>query len=265
MLHHPDFNPVALQIGPVAVHWYGLMYLFGFAMVWVLGRHQIKKGDTDLSTRNLEDLIFYCVLGVVAGGRLGYILFYKPAEYLADPLKIFYVWEGGMAFHGGLIGVVVALYVFARKHQRSLLEIGDFIAPLIPLGLGAGRLGNFINGELWGRPSDLPWAMVFPYAGDGIPRHPSQLYEMALEGLLLFALLWWFSRKPRPTGQVSGLFLAGYGTFRFMVEFTREPDHFLGLLIGNLSMGQLLSLPMVVVGLILLFRPAKTPSRELKH
>lgn len=265
MLHHPDFNPVALQIGPVAVHWYGLMYLFGFAMVWVLGRHRIKKGDTDLSTRNLEDLIFYCVLGVVAGGRLGYILFYKPAEYLADPLKIFYVWEGGMAFHGGLIGVVVALYVFARKHQRSLLEIGDFIAPLIPLGLGAGRLGNFINGELWGRPSDLPWAMVFPYAGDGIPRHPSQLYEMALEGLLLFALLWWFSRKPRPTGQVSGLFLAGYGTFRFMVEFTREPDHFLGLLIGNLSMGQLLSLPMVVVGLILLFRPAKTPSRELKH
>lgn len=265
MLHHPDFNPVALQIGPVAVHWYGLMYLFGFAMVWVLGRHQIKKGDTDLSTRNLEDLIFYCVLGVVAGGRLGYILFYKPAEYLADPLKIFYVWEGGMAFHGGLIGVVVALYVFARKHKRSLLEIGDFIAPLIPLGLGAGRLGNFINGELWGRPSDLPWAMVFPYAGDGIPRHPSQLYEMALEGLLLFALLWWFSRKPRPTGQVSGLFLAGYGTFRFMVEFTREPDHFLGLLIGNLSMGQLLSLPMVVVGLILLFRPAKTPSRELKH
>ncbi|HLU15797.1 MAG TPA: prolipoprotein diacylglyceryl transferase [Burkholderiaceae bacterium] len=261
MLQHPDFNPVAVQLGPLAVHWYGLMYLFGFAMVWILGRYRIRQGVTDLTARNLEDLIFYCVLGVIAGGRLGYILFYKPAEYLADPLKVFYIWEGGMAFHGGLIGVIVALLIFARRHNKTLLQIGDFIAPLIPLGLGAGRLGNFINGELWGRPTDLPWGMVFRTAGDGVARHPSQLYEMALEGLLLFVLLWWFSSRPRPTGQVSGLFLMGYGVFRFLVEYTREPDYFLGLVLGNLSMGQLLSLPMIAVGLILFWRSAKIPNR----
>lgn len=261
MLQHPDFNPIAVQLGPLAVHWYGLMYLFGFAMVWILGRYRIRQGVTDLTARNLEDLIFYCVLGVIAGGRLGYILFYKPAEYLADPLKVFYIWEGGMAFHGGLIGVIVALLIFARRHNKTLLQIGDFIAPLIPLGLGAGRLGNFINGELWGRPTDLPWGMVFRTAGDGVARHPSQLYEMALEGLLLFVLLWWFSSRPRPTGQVSGLFLMGYGVFRFLVEYTREPDYFLGLVLGNLSMGQLLSLPMIAVGLILFWRSAKIPNR----
>lgn len=262
MLHHPDFDPVAVQLGPISVHWYGLMYLFGFAMVWLLGRHRIKRGHTDLSLRNLEDLIFYCVLGVVLGGRLGYILFYKPAEYIAHPLKVFYVWEGGMAFHGGLIGVIVAMLLFARKHHKPLLELGDFIAPLIPLGLAAGRLGNFINGELWGRPTDLPWGMLFPMAADGVARHPSQLYEMALEGLVLFAVLWWFSRKPRPLGQVSGLFLAGYGIFRFFVEFTREPDYFLGLLAGGLSMGQLLSLPMIAAGLFIFFRRPKTLSLE---
>lgn len=261
MLQHPDFNPIAVQLGPLAVHWYGLMYLFGFAMVWILGRYRIRQGVTDLTARNLEDLIFYCVLGVIAGGRLGYILFYKPAEYLADPLKVFYIWEGGMAFHGGLIGVIVALLIFARRHNKTLLQIGDFIAPLIPLGLGAGRLGNFINGELWGRPTDLPWGMVFRTAGDGVARHPSQLYEMALEGLLLFVLLWWFSSRPRPTGKVSGLFLMGYGVFRFLVEYTREPDYFLGLVLGNLSMGQLLSLPMIAVGLILFWRSAKIPNR----
>lgn len=261
MLHHPNFDPVALQLGPIAVHWYGLMYLFGFAMVWILGRYRIRRGTTGLTVRDLEDLIFYSVLGVIVGGRLGYIVFYKPAEYLAQPLKIFYIWEGGMAFHGGLIGVIVALFIFARKHQKTLLEVGDFIAPLIPLGLAAGRLGNFINGELWGRPTDMPWGMVFASAGDGLARHPSQLYEMALEGLVLFALLWWFSSKPRPVGQVSGLFLAGYGTFRFLVEFTREPDYFLGLLAGNLSMGQLLSLPMIIIGCAILFRRPKTPNR----
>lgn len=265
MLQHPNFDPVALQLGPLAVHWYGLMYLFGFAMVWVLGRYRIRRGHTDLTARNLEDLIFYCVLGVIIGGRLGYILFYKPGEYLAQPLKVLYLWEGGMAFHGGLVGVVVALLIFARKHRKSLLQVGDFIAPLIPLGLGAGRLGNFINGELWGRPTGLPWGMTFAGAGDGVARHPSQLYEMALEGVLLFVILWWFSQRPRATGQVSGLFLAGYGLFRFFVEFTREPDYFLGLLAGNLSMGQLLSLPMIIIGLFLLFRRAETPSHLWKH
>ena len=265
MLHHPNFDPVAIQLGPIAVHWYGLMYLFGFAMVWVLGRHRIKHGHTDMTSRDLEDLIFYSVLGVIVGGRLGYILFYKPAEYLAYPLKVFYIWEGGMAFHGGLIGVLVALFIFGRKHQKTLLEVGDFIAPLIPLGLGAGRLGNFINGELWGRPTDLSWGMVFPAAGDGVARHPSQLYEMTLEGLVLFALLWWFSSKPRPVGQISGLFLAGYGIFRFLIEFTREPDDFLGLFAGGLSMGQLLSLPMIMIGIAIFLRRSKTPNPESKR
>src|SRR5699024_7642290 len=238
MLHHPDFNPVALQLGPVSIHWYGLMYLFGFAAVWLLGRYRIRRGDTQLTTRQFEDLIFYCILGVIVGGRLGYVLFYKPAEYLANPLHIFYLWEGGMAFHGGLAGVIVALLFFAKRHHTRLLELGDFIAPMIPLGLAAGRLGNFINGELWGRVSDVPWAMVFPLAGDGQPRHPSQLYEMALEGILLFVVLWAVASKPRKTGLLSALFLAGYGLLRFGIEFTREPDAFLGLLWGGLSMGQ---------------------------
>lgn len=257
MLQYPEINPVALQLGPISIHWYGLMYLIGFALVWILGRRRIQRGQTDLNLKDLEDLIFYCVLGVIIGGRLGYVLFYKPSQYLANPLEIFYLWQGGMAFHGGLIGVVVVLLLFARKRQKTLLEIGDFIAPLIPLGLGAGRLGNFINGELWGRATNLPWGMVFPQTGDGIARHPSQLYEMALEGLVLFALLWWFARKPRPTGQISAVFLMGYGVFRFLVEYTREPDYFLGLLAGGLSMGQLLSLPMVIIGIVIFAWAAK--------
>ncbi|MBP6020851.1 MAG: prolipoprotein diacylglyceryl transferase [Burkholderiaceae bacterium] len=257
MLHYPEINPIALQIGPIAVHWYGLMYLIGFALVWVLGRWRIKHGKTDLSSQDLEDIIFYSVLGVIAGGRLGYVLFYKPAYYLAHPLEIFYLWEGGMAFHGGLVGVIVVLLLYARKRQKTLLEIGDFVAPLIPLGLAAGRIGNFINGELWGRTTTLPWGMVFPQTGDGLARHPSQLYEMALEGFVLFALLWWFARKPRPVGQISALFLIGYGVFRFLLEYTREPDYFLGLLAGGLSMGQLLSLPMIAAGVIIFVHSAK--------
>jgi phosphatidylglycerol:prolipoprotein diacylglycerol transferase len=257
MLHYPEFNPIALQLGPIAVHWYGLMYLIGFALVWLLGRWRINHGKADFTLRDLEDIIFYCVLGVVIGGRLGYVLFYKPGDYLANPLHIFYVWEGGMSFHGGLIGVITVLLIFARKRGRTLLEIGDFVAPLIPLGLAAGRLGNFINGELWGRPTTLPWGMVFPQTGDGVARHPSQLYEMGLEGFALFALVWWFARKPRPTGQISAVFLMGYGVFRFMVEFTREPDYFLGLLAGGLSMGQLLSLPMIVAGAIIFYLSAR--------
>lgn len=264
MLHYPRIDPIALQIGPLAVHWYGLMYLVGFALVWLLGRWRIRQGKSDLSVRDLEDLIFYCVVGVVVGGRLGYVLFYKPGDYLAHPLEIFYLWQGGMSFHGGLIGVVLVLLWFARKRHKTLLEIGDFVAPLIPLGLAAGRLGNFINGELWGRPTDLPWGMVFPQTGDGIPRHPSQLYEMGLEGFALFALVWWFARKPRPTGQISAVFLMGYGVFRFLVEFTRQPDDFLGLLTAGLSMGQLLSLPMVAIGAIIFAASARKSNLESK-
>ncbi len=260
MLQYPNIDPIALQIGPIAVHWYGLMYLIGFALVWLLGRWRINQGKTDLTLRDLEDIIFYSVLGVVIGGRLGYVFFYKPDEYLAHPIEILYLWLGGMSFHGGLIGVLVVLFLFARKRQKTFLEIGDFIAPLIPLGLAAGRMGNFINGELWGRPTTLPWGMVFPQTGDGIPRHPSQLYEMGLEGFALFALLWWFARKPRPIGQISAVFLMGYGTFRFLVEFTRAPDYFLGLLAGGLSMGQLLSLPMIAIGAVIFYWSAKKSS-----
>ncbi len=251
MLRYPEFDPIALQVGPLAIHWYGLMYLLGFALAWLLGRWRIRAGKTHLTMRDLEDIIFFGVLGVILGGRLGYVLFYKPAYYLSHPLEIFYLWEGGMAFHGGLIGVIVMLYVFARKRGYRFLEVGDFVAPLIPLALAAGRMGNFINGELWGRPTDVPWGMVFPQSGDGIARHPSQLYQMGLEGLLLFVIVWIFAHRSRPVGQVSAVFLMGYGFFRFVVEFTREPDSFLGLLAGGLSMGQWLSIPMMLAGLAL--------------
>ena len=259
MLTYPQFDPVAVQIGPLAIHWYGLMYLVGFALAWLLGRRLIARGVTRLTRHDLEDLLFYAILGVIVGGRLGYVLFYKPGHYLAHPLEIFAVWEGGMAFHGGLLGVIVVLAWFARRRGFRLLEIGDFVAPLVPLGLAAGRLGNFINGELWGRVSSVPWAMVFPGSQDGLPRHPSQLYQFALEGLLLFGIVWWFARVPRPTGQVSGVFLIGYGVLRFLVEFTRQPDSFLGLLAGGLSMGQWLSLPMVAAGIMVYRWSAKQP------
>ncbi|WP_372702856.1 prolipoprotein diacylglyceryl transferase [Castellaniella sp.] len=260
MMLAPHIDPIALQIGPLAIHWYGLMYLAGFGIAWLLGRWRIHHYPGQLTLRDLEDIIFYGVLGVVIGGRLGYALFYKPGEYLANPLAILEVWQGGMSFHGGLLGVVIAMLLFARRRGLTLLALGDFIVPLIPPGLAAGRLGNFINGELWGRPTELPWAMVFPGARDGLPRHPSQLYEMGLEGVGLFALVWWFARKPRPAGQVSAVFLMGYGVFRFAVEFTREPDDFLGLFAG-FSMGQILSVPMIVIGVILFFWSAKRSTR----
>ncbi|MYZ41484.1 prolipoprotein diacylglyceryl transferase [Schauerella aestuarii] len=261
MLRYPEFDPIAIKIGPLAVHWYGLMYLVAFALVYVLGRVRIANGrGNGFSNKDLEDLIFYSVMGVVIGGRLGYVLFYKPSYYLAHPLEIFYLWEGGMAFHGGLLGVLLVFWLFARKRGVSFFTVSDFIAPLIPLGLAAGRLGNFINGELWGRPTDVPWAMVFPGSGDGVARHPSQLYQMGMEGILLFIVLWVFSRHPRPTGQVSAVFLIGYGTFRFLAEFTREPDNFLGLLAGGMSMGQWLSLPMIAAGIALYIITAKRPS-----
>ena len=249
MLVHPRFDPVALQLGPLAVHWYGLMYLIGFGFFLWLGKrriHTLNRPGWD--TRMLDDLLFYGVLGVVLGGRLGEVLFYQPGYYLANPLQIFAVWQGGMSFHGGFLGVLVAMWLFARTRKFQWLALTDFIAPLVPLGLGAGRIGNFINGELWGRPTDVPWGMVFP-AVDNLPRHPSQLYECALEGLLLFFILWLYSSKPRPLGAISGLFLIGYGTFRFIVEFTRSPDDgIFGLTSFGISMGQWLSLPMVLAG-----------------
>ena len=248
MLVHPNIDPVAFSIGPLAVRWYGLMYLAGFGLAWWLGTRRIAQGRSPVTRQIFDDMIFAAVIGVVLGGRLGYILFYKPGEYLAHPAKIFAVWEGGMSFHGGLLGVMLAMAYIAWRHRINYLRLMDFVAPVCPLGLAAGRMGNFINGELWGRVTDLPWGMVFRGAGDA-PRHPSQLYEFALEGLALFVLVWWFSAKPRPTGQVSGLFLLGYGGFRFIAEFAREPDAFLGYLAFGMTMGQWLCLPMILGGI----------------
>jgi phosphatidylglycerol:prolipoprotein diacylglycerol transferase len=249
MFIHPQFDPIAFRLGPLAVRWYGLMYLVAFTLVLVLGRWRIARGLTKLTARDLDDLLFFGMLGTILGGRLGYVLFYKADHYLHNPLDIFKVWEGGMSFHGGLIGVICAMLIFAMRRGFSFWQVADFVAPLVPTGLAAGRLGNFINGELWGRPTTVAWGMVFPQAGDALPRHPSQLYEVLGEGVLLFLLVWIFARKPRPLAAVSGVFLIGYGVARFCVEFTREPDDFLGLLTFGLSMGQWLSLPMVLFGI----------------
>jgi phosphatidylglycerol:prolipoprotein diacylglycerol transferase len=253
---HPQFNPIALQIGPLAVHWYGLSYLAAFGLFMWLASKRIAQptfAAAGWTRRDVDDLLFFGVLGVVLGGRLGYVLFYKPGYYLEHPLEIFAVWQGGMAFHGGLLGVVAAMALFARLRGRRFFEVTDLIAPCVPTGLAAGRVGNFINGELWGRPADpsLPWAMVFPQAPDGLPRHPSQIYQFLGEGLLLFVLLWFYARKPRATGQVSGMFLIGYGFFRFAAEYFREPDSFLGLRALSLSQGQWLSLPMIAAGIVI--------------
>jgi phosphatidylglycerol:prolipoprotein diacylglycerol transferase len=248
MLVHPNIDPVAFSIGPLAVRWYGLMYLVGFAGGWWLGLRRIAQGVAPITRTQLDDVLFLAVFGVILGGRLGYVLFYKPGYYAAHPLEIFAIWQGGMSFHGGLLGMMLAMFFIAWRHGVPYLRLMDFLAPFAPLGIAAGRLGNFINGELWGRPTDLPWGMVFRGAGD-MPRHPSQLYEFALEGVALFAILWWFSSKPRPTGQISALFLIGYGIFRFIGEFAREPDAFLGTLALGMTMGQWLSLPMILLGL----------------
>jgi len=256
MLVHPQFDPIAFSLGPVAVRWYGLMYLVAFALLFLLGRARIRAASPSVppkfGQRDLEDLLFWGAIGTVLGGCLGYVLFYKPAHFLSHPLEIFMVWQGGMAFHGGLIGVIAAMALFARRRGWRFLQISDFVAPLVPLGLAAGRMGNFINGELWGRPTTVPWGMVFPQAGDGIARHPSQLYQFAGEGILLFLVLWLYSSRPRAMGAISGLFLVGYGVMRFLAEFAREPDAFLGLLGLGLSMGQWLSLPMIALGLALM-------------
>ena len=253
MLVYPQFNPVAVKIGPLAVHWYGLMYMAGFLSFMWLGRRRIANLNHPLlDSKMLDDLLFYGVLGVIVGGRMGEVLFYNPGYYFANPLKILAVWEGGMSFHGGFLGVLAAMALFAKQHKLNWLELMDFIAPLVPPGLAFGRLGNFINGELWGRPTDLPWGMVFPRV-DNLPRHPSQLYEFALEGVLLFALLWIYAKKSRPRGAVSGLFLIGYGSFRFIAEFARNPDDgIFGLMTFGVSMGQWLSLPMVITGIAMM-------------
>lgn len=260
MLVHPQFDPVAIHLGPLGIHWYGLMYLIGFLGVLFLGKWRIRRNpDGIVSERDLDDMLFYGALGVILGGRLGYVLFYQPDHFLQHPLEILAVWQGGMSFHGGFLGVLVAMWIFVRKTGKNWLAVMDFVAPLVPLGLGAGRLGNFINGELWGRATDVPWAVVFPQV-DNLPRHPSQLYEFGLEGIALFLLLWIYSSKPRPVGAVSGLFLIGYGVSRFVVEFAREPDSFLGPLALGLSMGQWLSLPMILIGIWML-RYALTPKK----
>jgi phosphatidylglycerol:prolipoprotein diacylglycerol transferase len=262
MLVQPNIDPVAFSIGPLAVRWYGLMYLAGFAAGWWLGVRRISQGLAPLTRQQFDALMFWAVLGVILGGRLGYVLFYKSGYYASHPLESFAIWQGGMSFHGGLLGVILAMAFVARRQHIDYLRLMDFIAPLTPLGIAAGRVANFINGELWGRVTDLPWGMVFRGAGDA-PRHPSQLYQAALEGVALFTILWWFSSKPRPRGQVSGLFLLGYGVLRFLAEFTREPDAYLGFLALGLTMGQWLSIPMVALGAWLFLRCKYLPRRPV--
>lgn len=257
MLMYPHINPVALQLGPLAIHWYGITYLVAFGLFMFLGTRRLKHepyasmtGDRAWTRKDVEDILFLGVVGVVVGGRIGYCLFYKPGYYLSHPLEIFFVWQGGMSFHGGMLGVIASMIWFAHSRKRHWLEVTDFIAPCVPTGLAAGRIGNFINGELWGRFSspDLPWGMVFPQSGSMLPRHPSQIYQFLMEGLLLFVLLWLYARKPRKLGEVSAAFLVGYGVFRFIAEYFREPDDFLGILSMGLSMGQWLCLPMILAG-----------------
>ena len=258
MFVHPQFDPVAVSLGPLSVRWYGLMYLIGFAAAWLLGRYRASRPGSGWTPLQVDDLVTYMVLGVVVGGRLGYMLFYDLPAFLANPLTLVQVWQGGMSFHGGFLGVLAVVWFFGRKTGKGFWGVADFTAPLAPFGLFAGRIGNFINGELWGKATDLPWGVVFPdpRAG-GVPRHPSQLYEALLEGAALFLIVWLYSGKKRQSGAVSGVFCVCYGLFRFAVEFVRLPDPQLGYLaFGWLTMGQLLSLPVIIFGLWLLARPA---------
>ena len=257
MLVYPDIDPVIFQLGPLALRWYGFTYLVGFLGAAWLGTRRAASPDNSFTSQQVADLIFYAALGVILGGRIGYALFYQTGYYLDHPLAILQIWQGGMSFHGGMLGVFVACWLFARRFNKRWFEITDFIAPLVPIGLGAGRIGNFINGELWGAVTDKPWGMVFPGAGP-LPRHPSMLYEAVLEGLVLFLVLWFYSAKPRPRMAVSAWFLILYGAFRTLVELVREPDrhlgylHWGGLTADWLTMGMVLSLPMVLAGFLLL-------------
>jgi phosphatidylglycerol:prolipoprotein diacylglycerol transferase len=270
VLTHPQFDPVVFSLGPLAVRWYGLMYVIAFIAVIVLGKRRVRQGlGNGLTEKDVDDMLIYGVFGVILGGRLGYVLFYKLDYYIDHPAEILQIWTGGMSFHGGFIGVLLGVWLFCRIHKKRWLTTMDFIAPLVPFGLAAGRIGNFINGELPGRVTDLPWGMWFPQV-DREPtlRHPSQLYQFGLEGVALFVLLWWYSSKPRPAGAVSGAFLVGYGVFRFIAEFARAPDDFLGLLTFDLSMGQWLSLPMIFAGLVMIawaYRGTKALSADKRR
>lgn len=271
MLMYPQIDPVALQIGPLAIHWYGLTYLAAFGLFMLLGTLRLRHepfasmaGARAWTRKDVEDILFLGVMGVVVGGRLGYCLFYKPGYYAAHPLEVFYIWQGGMSFHGGLLGVIASMVWFAHSRQRPWLQVADFVAPCVPTGLAAGRIGNFINGELWGRfaSPDLPWGMVFAHSGSVLPRHPSQLYQFLLEGLLLFVLLWLYARKEHRQGRVAAMFLIGYGSLRFVAEYFREPDAFLGLLSLGMSMGQWLCLPMVAGGVLLWWWAGRQPVQQ---
>ncbi|HET6468520.1 MAG TPA: prolipoprotein diacylglyceryl transferase [Geminicoccaceae bacterium] len=255
----PSIDPVLIQIGPFAIRWYALAYIVGLVLGWRLLRRIVARPGWLLTPTDIDDLLFYATLGVILGGRLGYVLFYQPGHYLAHPHEILYVWQGGMSFHGGLIGVLIAAALFARSRDVPFLEVGDGLAIVTPIGLFFGRIANFINAELWGRVTDVPWGVIFPGAGPQ-PRHPSQLYEAVLEGLVLFAVMWWLAsraRNPRERGLLSGVFLIGYALGRIFVEFFREPDAHLGYLVGGLTMGQILSLPMLLAGVLLALRGAR--------
>ncbi|KZN66789.1 prolipoprotein diacylglyceryl transferase [Pseudoalteromonas luteoviolacea] len=247
-LQFPEIDPIIFSIGPLSVRWYGLMYLIGFAFAMWWANKESEKPNSGWTKEQVSDLLFYGMLGVILGGRIGYVLFYNFNKFLADPITLFKVWEGGMSFHGGALGVITAIFVFAWRTNKSPLSVGDFVVPMVPVGLLAGRIGNFINGELWGRQTDVPWAIIFPTGGD-VPRHPSQLYEAFFEGLVLFLILVWYRKQPRPAGSIAGLFLLGYGSFRFAIEYFREPDAHIGLYAGVISQGQILSLPMIIGGL----------------
>ncbi len=253
MLQYPQIDPVAVQLGPVAIHWYGLTYLFAFLAGWWLAKYRASRPGSGWQPAEIGDIVFYIVLGVVIGGKLGSALFYQTEQLLSDPLRTLNPMNGGMSFHGGFLGVLVAFWLYGRSTNRTFFQVADFIAPAFPIGLGAGRVGNFINGELWGRVTDVPWAMVYPHV-DSQPRHPNQIYQIIGEGVILFLLVWWFSSKPRPRMAVSGFFVMCYGIYRFLVEFVREPDGHLGFIaLDWLTMGQVLSVPMILVGMALLF------------
>lgn len=256
MITYPNIDPIALHFGPVQIHWYGVMYLIGFALAWLIAHYRIKHLKLGWNQDQVADLIFYAALGTIVGGRLGYMLFYGLADWAKHPMQVFKIWEGGMSFHGGLIGVVIGLILFARHYHKNFLDVADFTAPLVPLGLACGRLGNFINGELWGKPTAVSWSMIFPQI-DHLPRHPSQLYEFFFEGVVLFLILFIYALKPRVRGCTTALFLIFYGIFRFCIEFFREPDVQLGYIFNTLTMGQLLSLPMMIIGLVIYFYQVK--------
>jgi phosphatidylglycerol:prolipoprotein diacylglycerol transferase len=252
-LQFPVIDPIIFSIGPVSLRWYGTMYLIGFLAAMFMANKAADRSNGLWTRDQVSDLLFYGFLGVILGGRVGYVLFYQFEYFLSDPLYLFEIWQGGMSFHGGLLGVILAVFIFARKTNKSFLAVGDFVAPLVPIGLGMGRLGNFINAELWGRQTDVSWGMVFPTDPLQVPRHPSQLYEFALEGVVLFAILYIITRKTRSPGLASGAFLIGYGVFRSIIEFFREPDAHLGLYFSFISKGQILSIPMILAGMLIIY------------